>query len=206
MTYEQVCEKYPDADKGKLKEMCESCGKTHETVDYKNSIEEKLEKLIAAAEVKNVSEMHFMNFLGESKKNEFNSLSTEKQAMIVESMNAKPIMSTIQAENIWESNFIEKKRELDVVSDMPEKFKEKWNNLSEARKSQIVSESRFHPVSNQYGINNFWATRDLRDTQIVTESINESKTAAEAANTEEPLINESFRNDLVNKMKFRLGR
>ena len=206
MTYEQVCEKYPDADKGKLKEMCESCGKTHETVDYKNSIEEKLEKLIAAAEVKNVSEMHFMNFLGESKKNEFNSLSTEKQAMIVESMNAKPIMSTIQAENIWESNFIEKKRELDVVSDMPEKFKEKWNNLSEARKDQIISESRFHPVGNQYGINNFWATRDLRDTQILTESINESKTAAEAANTKKPLINESFKNDLVNKMKFRLGR
>lgn len=206
MTYEQVCEKYPDADKAKLKEMCESCGKTHETVDYKNSIEEKLEKLIAAAEVKNVSEMHFMNFLGESKKNEFNSLSTEKQAMIVESMNAKPIMSTIQAENIWESNFIEKKRELDVVSDMPEKFKEKWNNLSEARQSQIISESRFHPVNNQYGINNFWSTRDLRDTQIVTESINESKTAAEAATTKEPLVNESFRSDLVEKMKFRLGR
>ena len=206
MTYEQVCEKYPDADKAKLKEMCESCGKTHETADYKNSIEEKLEKLIAAAEVKNVSEMHFMNFLGESKKNEFNSLSTEKKAMIVESMNAKPIMSTIQAENIWESNFIEKKRELDVVSDMPEKFKEKWNNLSEARKDQIISESRFHPVGNQYGINNFWATRDLRDTQILTESINESKTAAEAANTKKPLINESFKNDLVNKMKFRLGR
>ena len=206
MTYEQVCEKYPDADKGKLKEMCESCGKTHETVDYKNSIEEKLEKLIAAAEVKNVSEMHFMNFLGESKKNEFNSLSTEKQAMIVESMNSKPIMSTIQAENIWESNFIEKKRELDVVSDMPEKFKEKWNNLSESRQHQIISESRFHPVNNQYGINNFWSTRDLRDTQIVTEAINESKTAAESANTKEPLINESFKNDLVNKMKFRLGR
>ena len=206
MTYEQVCEKYPDADKGKLKEMCESCGKTHETVDYKNSIEEKLEKLIAAAEVKNVSEMHFMNFLGESKKNEFNSLSTEKQAMIVESMNSKPIMSTIQAENIWESNFIEKKRELNVVSDMPEKFQEKWNNLSENRKQQIISESRFHPVNNQYGINNFWSTRDLRDTQIVTESINESKTAAESANTKEPLINESFRSDLVEKMKFRLGR
>ena len=206
MTYEQVCEKYPDADKAKLKEMCESCGKTHETVDYKNSIEEKLEKLIAAAEVKNVSEMHFMNFLGESKKNEFNSLSTEKQAMIVESMNAKPIMSTIQAENVWESNFIEKKRELDVVTDMPEKFKEKWNNLSEARQQQIISESRFHPVNNQYGINNFWATRDLRSSQMVTESINESKTAAEAATTKEPLVNESFRSDLVEKMKFRLGR
>ena len=206
MTYEQVCEKYPDADKGKLKEMYESCGKAHESENYKDSIEEKLEKLISAAEVKNVSEMHFMNFLGESKKNEFNSLSTEKQAMIVESMNAKPIMSTIQAENIWESNFIEKKRELDVVSDMPEKFKEKWNNLSENRKEQIIAESRFHPVNNQYGINNFWSTRDLRDTQIITESINESKTAAESATKKEPLVNESFRNDLVEKMKFRLNR
>ena len=150
--------------------------------------------------------MHFMNFLGESKKNEFNSLSEEKQAMIVESMNAKPIMSTIQAENIWESNFVEKKRELDVVTDMPEKFKEKWNNLSEARQQQIISESRFHPVGNQYGINNFWATRDLRSSQMVTETINESKTAAESANTKEPLVNESFRNDLVEKMKFRLNR
>jgi len=177
-----------------------------DTKDYKDSIEEKLEKLIAAAEVKNVSEMHFMNFLGESKKNEFNSLPTDKQAMIVESMNSKPIMSTIQAENIWESNFIEKKRELNVVSDMPEKFRGKWDNLSENRQQQIISESRFHPVGNQYGINNFWATRDLRDTQIVTESINESKTAAESATTKEPLVNESFRSDLVEKMKFRLGR
>ncbi len=180
--------------------------KVEDIKDYKDSIDEKLNKLISAAETKNVSEMHFMNFLGESKKNQFNSLSEDKQAMIVESMNAKPIMSTIQAENIWESNFVEKKRELDVVSDMPEKFKEKWDNLSENRKEQIISESRFHPVNNQYGINNFWSTRDLRDTQIVTESINESKTAAESANTKEPLINESFKNDLVNKMKFRLNR
>ena len=180
--------------------------KTEDTKDYKDSIDEKLNKLISAAETKNVSEMHFMNFLGESKKNQFNSLSEDKQAMIVESMNAKPIMSTIQAENIWESNFVEKKRELDVVSDMPEKFKEKWDNLSENRKEQIISESRFHPVNNQYGINNFWSTRDLRDTQIVTESINESKTAAESATTKEPLVNESFKNDLIEKMKFRLGR
>ena len=61
-------------------------------------------------------------------------------------------------------------------------------------------------VGNQYGINNFWATRDLRSSQMVTESINESKTAAESATTKEPLVNESFKNDLVNKMKFRLNR
>jgi hypothetical protein len=180
--------------------------KAEDTKDYKDSIDEKLNKLISAAETKNVSEMHFMNFLGESKKNQFNSLSEDKQATIVESMNAKPIMSTIQAENIWESNFIEKKKELDVITDMPEKFRSKWDNLSESRQHQILSESRFHPVGNQYGINNFWATRDLRSSQMVTESINESKTAAESAATKEPLVNESFANDLIEKMKFRLGR
>jgi hypothetical protein len=206
MTYEQVCEKYPDADKAKLKEMCESCGKTHEAEDYKESIEEKLNKLISAAETKNVSEMHFMNFLGESKKNQFDALPDAKQAMIVESMNSQPIMSTIQAENIWESNFIEKKREINVIDDMPERFRGKWDNLSEARQQQIISESRFHPVGNQYGINNFWATRDLRDTQIATESINESKTAAEAANKKEPLVNESFAADLISRVKFNLGK
>jgi hypothetical protein len=79
-------------------------------------------------------------------------------------------------------------------------------NLSEARQQQIISESRFHPVGNQYGINNFWATRDLRDTQIATESINESKTAAEAANKKEPLVNESFAADLISKVKFNLGK
>jgi len=209
MKFEQICEKYPDCDKNRMKEMFEACGKKHEaksSEDYKESIEEKLNKLISAAETKNVSEMHFMNFLGESKKNEFNSLSEDKQAMIVESMNAQPIMSTVQAENIWESNFIEKKRKLNVVSDMPEKFRAKWDNLSEARQAQIIAESKFHPVNNQYRINNFWSTRDLRDTQIVTESINESKTAAESATKKEPLVNESFAADLISKVKFNLGK
>jgi len=194
--------------------VCESCGKVHEGAcesyeeekDYKESIEEKLERLIAKAETKNVSEMHFMNFLGESKKNQFNTLPAEKQAMIVESMNAQPIMSTVQAENVWESAFIEKRRELNIIDDMPEKFRAKWDNLSEARQAQIIAESKFHQLGNQYGINNFWATRDMRDTQMSTEAINESKTAAEAAKKSEPLVNESFAANLISKVKFNLGK
>ena len=173
---------------------------------YEDTIDEKLNALIAKAESKAVNEMHFMNFLTESKKNQFKELSEDKQKSIVESMNAKPIMSTVQAENIWESNFIEKPRELNIIDDMPEKYKERWSNLSEARQKQIISESKFHSTNTQYAINNFWSTRDLRDTQVVLESVNESKTAAEASQTKEPLVNESFKNDLVEKMKFRLNR
>lgn len=179
-----------------------------EEKDYKDSIEEALNKLIAKAETKNVSEMHFMNFLSESKKNEFNSLSEEKQTAIVESMNATPIMSTVQAENIWESCFTEKRKELNFIDDMPEKFRTKWDNLSEARQSQIIAESKFHQLNTPYAINNFWSTRDMRSAQVETEKINESKTAAEQteAAKKEPLINESFAADLINKVKFNLGR
>ena len=41
-----------------------------------------------------------MNFLTESKKNQFESLEESKKSLIVESMNKESIMSTIQAENV----------------------------------------------------------------------------------------------------------
>ena len=206
MKYEQVCEKYPDADKGAIKEMCDKC-MHEEKKSYKDTISEKLESLISKAEAKNVSEMHFMNFLSESKKNEFDSLSEDKRGLIVESMNKDSIMSTVQAENVWESCFIVERKAINFINDMPSKYSDKWNALSENRKEQIISESKFHSLSTPYAINNFWQTRDLRDTQMNLESINESKTAAEAAQTKtEPLLNESFSADLIQKMKFRLNR
>lgn len=179
-----------------------------EEKDYKDSIEEALNKLIAKAETKNVSEMHFMNFLSESKKNEFNSLSEEKQTAIVESMNAAPIMSTVQAENVWESCFTPKRKELNFIDDMPEKFRAKWDNLSEARQSQIIAESKFHQLNTPYAINNFWSTRDMRSAQVETQNLNESKTAAEQSSEAKktPLVNESYAADLINRVKFNLGR
>jgi len=89
---------------------------------------------------------------------------------------------------------------------MPEKYRDKWEALSENRKEQIIAESKFHSLNTPYAINNFWQTRDMRDTQMNLQAINEAKTAAEAAEKKESLVNESFKNDLVNKMKFRLNR
>ena len=206
MKYEQVCEKYPDADKGAIKEMCDKC-MHEESKSYKDAISEKLANLISKAETKNVSEMHFMNFLSESKKNEFDSLAEDKRNLIVESMNGNSIMSTVQAENVWDSCFITERKEINFIDDMPEKFRSKWDNLSENRKEQIIAESKFHAVSTPYAINNFWQTRDLRDTQMNLETLNENKTAAEAAQAKtEPLLNESYSADLIQKMKFRLNR
>jgi hypothetical protein len=185
----------------------ESVETVKDTKSYKDTISEKLAALISKAETKNLSEMHFMNFLSESKKNQFDSLADDKKVLLVESMNKDSIMSTVQAENVWDSCFITERKAINFINDMPSKYSDKWNALSQNRKEQIIAESKFHSLSTPYAINNFWQTRDLRDTQMNLESINESKTAAEAAQTKtEPLLNESFQTDLINKMKFRLGR
>lgn len=185
----------------------ESLEVKEETKSYKDTISEKLESLISKAEAKNVSEMHFMNFLSESKKNEFDSLSEDKQGLIVESMNKDSIMSTVQAENVWDSCFITERKAINFIDDMPEKYADKWAALSESRKEQIIAESKFHSLSTPYAINNFWQTRDLRDTQMNLQAINESKTAAEASQEKkEPLLNEAYQADLIQKMKFRLNR
>ena len=185
----------------------ESVETVKDTKSYKDTISEKLAALISKAETKNLSEMHFMNFLSESKKNQFDSLADDKKVLLVESMNKDSIMSTVQAENVWDSCFITERKTINFINDMPSKYSDKWNALSQNRKEQIIAESKFHSLSTPYAINNFWQTRDLRDTQMNLESINESKTAAEAAQTKtEPLLNESFSADLIQKMKFRLGR
>jgi hypothetical protein len=185
----------------------ESTVTEEDTKTYKDTISEKLASLISKAETKNLTEMHFMNFLSESKRNEFDSLADDKKVLLVESMNSNSVMSNIQAENVWESCFITERKAIDFIENMPEKFRSKWDNLSENRQEQIVSESKFHSLNNPYAITNFWQTRDMRSTQMNSESINESKTAGEAAQVKaEPLLNESYQADLIKQMKFRLGR
>jgi methyl-accepting chemotaxis protein len=205
---EYLAESISSEEESEINESIVPAEKTEYVKSYTESIEEKLDALIVAAKTKAVSEMHFMNFLTEAKKNEFKSLSEDKQKLIVESMNATPIMSTGQAENVWESAFIEKKRALNFVDDMPEKYQAKWAALSEGRQNQIIAESKFHNLTTPYSINNFWATRDLRPSQFELEKLTESKTAAEQTEVSKkaPLINESFAADLISRVKFNLGR
>ena len=175
-----------------------------------DSVTEKVNALLEQAKANKVvpkGDHHFMNFLTESRKSEFASLNESAQALLVANMNKGLVMSSIQAENIWESTFKPQRTTLNFIQDMPEKFTEKWNNLTEGRRNQIIAESKFHPLNTQYQINNFWQTRDLRSTQVQLETLTESKTAAEAAGEEKsPLVNEAFASDIIARVKNNLGR
>jgi hypothetical protein len=175
-----------------------------------DSVTQKVNALLEKAKANKVvpkGDHHFMNFLTESRKAEFESLNESAQALLVLNMNKGLVMSSIQAENIWESTFKPQRTTLDFIQDMPEKFTEKWNNLTEGRRNQIIAESKFHPLNTQYQINNFWQTRDLRSTQVALETLTESKTAAESSAEEKaPLVNEAYAADIVARVKHNLGR
>lgn len=211
---EQVNGEYEKAIMEKRGEstVTESLNESAKAESYKNTLTESIDALIAKAEAKTNSDMVFMNFLGEGKKREFEALSTEMKEKVVTKMNESRIMSSLDANRIWESCFIVEETGPDFIKDMPAKYKEKWNALSESRKSQIIAESKFYPLTNAYQINNFWSTRDLREKQVSMEKLNESAsttvptgaTTAEESNAYK--IDEARRAEIVNKLKFNLNR
>jgi len=211
---EQVNGEYEKAIMEKRGEstVTESLNESAKAESYKNTLTESIDALIAKAEAKTNSDMVFMNFLGEGKKREFEALSTEMKEKVVTKMNESRIMSSLDANRIWESCFIVEETGPDFIKDMPAKYKEKWNTLSESRKSQIIAESKFYPLTNAYQINNFWSTRDLREKQVAMEKLNESASttvptgAATAEESNAYRIDEARRAEIVNKLKFNLNR
>ena len=178
--------------------------------NYKTSITEKLNLLIEKAEENHskfaTPETRFFALLNENKKAQFESLNESKQQEVISKFNSSRCLSTVEAENIWESCFIPERKTLNFIDDMPEKYLEKWTALSKADHSRIVAESNFFPLNTDYQINNFWQTRDLRASKLTMQPLNENKTAAESSKTEKPLVNPDYAKDLVEKVKFNLRR
>jgi len=207
---EQINEEYDKAllekNGTKVTALTESVQFTEKAEEYKNSLTESIDSLIAKAEAKNVSELVFLNFLGEGKKREFEALTEDVKGRVITKMNESTIMSSIDAHNVWESCFMVAENKPSVIDDMPAKYHDKWNKLSEARKTQIIAESNFYPVDTSYQINNFWATRDLRDKQMISEKLNENSTAVGGEVKNQYAISAEQRADIVSKMKFSLNR
>jgi hypothetical protein len=49
---------------------------------------------------------------------------------------------------------------------MPAKFVSSWNELSESQKTAIKGQASTRILESQYQIDNFWATRDLREVKV----------------------------------------
>ena len=177
----------------------------NESKDYKSSIEEKLNALVESAKAEKVeeqkSDLHFLRFLNESKRNEFKSLTEEKQTLLVEAFKTNNYFGAKDVEYIWESTFVNKPEKLNFITNMPEKYMKQWEALSESHRNAIVAQSNLYPLNTQYQIDNFWQTRDLRPVQVSLQTINESKVASEeVVNESQNAYLESIRASVARKM------
>jgi len=172
-------------------------------LSYQEEISKKLNALLESA-VATKEEDHFFRFLDNSKRNEFTSLNEGKQAEIRNAFETNRYFSVADANMIWESCFIQKPMVLDVVDNMPERYKSKWESLNESQKSSILAQSKFYPMSTQYQIDNFWQTRDLRATKV-NAPINESTAAPAPIEDANVAVNEQLAN-IKNAIKARFDR
>lgn len=196
-----INEKNTTAPKGLIKN-----NTIEESLSYQDRISKSLEQLVESAKKQKADtedpNTHFLNFLSESKKSEFNSLDESKKNKLVESYKINKYFSTADVERIWNSTLLENIK-LDFIESMPKIYASQWENLSENAKNAIIAQSKFHTLNTQYQINNFWQTRDLRESKLPLERIDESKkiTNQESKN----IVNENLDN-MKNAIKERFGR
>ena len=149
---------------------------------YKNSITSKLEALIESSKVKANSNPSFFKFISESKRNEFNELSTEEKATVSGAIEGRGYLTEGQIMGLWQNALLGAKSVEEttapVISMMPSEYHETWSKLSETKKSQIMAQSKMHKLTTEYQVRNFWQTRDLREIAPVMEKlsmVNESE-------------------------------
>lgn len=137
---------------------------------YMSSITEKLDAILKT-QAEAVTEDNFLNFLSEGRQNEFNTLDEPTKQMITEAMNAASVKNEAQANMVWKAVY-ESKKGLDLVENMPAVYRDRWNALSNERKTQILNEAKFYTLKTTNDIEYFWSTRDLRDETVVLERVN----------------------------------
>jgi methyl-accepting chemotaxis protein len=146
--------------------------------DFKSDITNQLNAILESAKTEKENEVdkkyHFFQFLGEAKRREFDSLNTETQEKIVNAFQTNRYYGTADANKIWEGCFVQDTKRADWLLQMPTRYLASWNTLTESQKNAIKAQASTRLLETQYQIDNFWATRDLREVKadLINESLN----------------------------------
>jgi hypothetical protein len=141
---------------------------------YKNSITSKLEALVEKVNAKKNEGPTFFKFISEEKVNEFNALTAEEKSLVVNAVEGKGYLTEGQILGLWANSLmgaVQVNNAPVVISMMPAEYHGTWAKLSEAKKNQIMAQSKMVKLETSYQVANFWQTRDLRETAPVMEKI-----------------------------------
>ena len=158
---EEEVEATEESEEVEATEESEESEDVEEAVDaldsYKSEITSKLSALIEKATAKENSNPHFFRFISEAKKSEYNELSTEDQSTVLKAVEGKGFLTEGQIITLWNSSLIkaDNTSEPNVIAMMPEEYKETWSKLSEAKKTALLAQSKYHKLETSYQVRNF---------------------------------------------------
>lgn len=112
-----------------------------------------------------------------------------------------------EAEAIEESKKnVENPKNFTLINYIPTRLQEKWSKLSNERKEEILAESKLFVINSPQTAEYFWNTRDLRETQIQIQKIEENVTAQPSAPVNESVLTDDRYKMLAEQIKMRMRR
>jgi hypothetical protein len=123
-------------------------------------------------------DLHFLRFLDSNEKNKYFALNENVQAKIISKAKKHTYTSSADVKAIMESVIIPVNSTPLFIQNMPDEYRSSWENSSQAKKSQIVAEACGYSLKSEYQINNFWSTRDFRESNVSVQRIDESANAS----------------------------
>lgn len=152
----------------------EEDAKTDDVLEsYKREISEKISVLINKATEKKTNDPHFFRFVSESTKTRFNELEVEDRQKVLSAVEGRGYLTEGQIVSLMEGALVEVAGQSVpyFVEAAPAEYKEVWNSLSEAKRSQLEAQAKMVKLTTPYQVANFWQTRDLRETAPVMEKL-----------------------------------
>lgn len=188
--------------------------KMNQMVEHQDYIVEEVNKIDAniieetKKERTNVKETPVVKTsVNESKEEKFDaktyqSALTEKLDAILAAAKAQYAeVKRVEAEALAESKKNVDTKNFTLINYMPSRLNEKWSKLSDARKQEILEESKMFVINNEASAEYFWNTRDFRDKQVELQKIDESAVAQPNALNENAVSEER-----LNAMKEQIQR
>jgi len=177
--------------------------------NFEKNLSDKLNSILENAKSVNESrendKLHFLNFLTESKRNQFSSLTPEMKDKVIATFESNKFYGSVDAEKLYESCFILFRPSINWLENMPAKYRNSWNGLNESQKHAIKAQASVRVLDSQYKIDDFWATRDLRTSKVET-PLNENVNAAPITESSKYETNSTYMNAVEEGLRRRFRK
>lgn len=147
----------------------------------------------------------FVKFLGEEKRNAFESLSEADKMRVTNAYNANPAYDEAGICTIWESALAKTEVFEKWLTSIPAEFLPLWEGASQDAKERIIRQAKVYRMETDYQIKNFWQTRGLGATFVSEVGVVNESAAAEE-NVDEKLALLGYTENYIESIKKGLGR